>query len=58
MGNRQLFHEQERNNNRKRYGNRAVHEGTRNFKPHIYEGFKNESAKPHFWMSPQKWINE
>jgi len=28
------------------------------FKPHIYEGFKNESAKPHFWMSPQKWINE
>lgn len=26
------------------------------FKPHIYEGFKNESAKPHFWMSPQKWI--
>ena len=25
-----------------------------NFKPHIYEGFKNESAKPHFWMSPQK----
>ena len=29
-----------------------------NFKPHIYEGFKNESAKPHFWMSPQKWIAE
>ena len=29
-----------------------------NFKPLIYEGFKNESAKPHFWMSPQKWINE
>jgi hypothetical protein len=28
-----------------------------NFNPHIYEGFKNESAKPHFWMSPQKWIN-
>jgi len=28
------------------------------FKPHIYEGFKNESAKPHFWMSPQKWIAE
>ena len=28
------------------------------FKPHIYEGFKNESAKPHFWMSAQKWINE
>jgi hypothetical protein len=28
------------------------------FKPHIYEGFKSESAKPHFWMSPQKWINE
>ncbi|MDR0907674.1 MAG: KilA-N domain-containing protein [Rikenellaceae bacterium] len=29
-----------------------------NFKPHIYEGFKIESAKPSFWMSPQKWINE
>ncbi len=29
-----------------------------NFKPHIYEGFKNESAKPHFWMSAQKWISE
>ena len=29
-----------------------------NFNPHIYEGFKQESAKPHFWMSPQKWINE
>jgi len=29
-----------------------------NFKPHIYEGFKNESARPHFWMSAQKWINE
>ena len=29
-----------------------------NFNPHIYEGFKNESAKPHFWMSPQKWITE
>ena len=29
-----------------------------NFKPHIYEGFKIESAKPHFWMSPQKWIAE
>ena len=28
------------------------------FKPHIYEGFKTESAKPHFWMSPQKWITE
>ncbi|HOZ84522.1 MAG TPA: KilA-N domain-containing protein [Niabella sp.] len=28
------------------------------FKPHIYEGFKNESAKPHFWMSPQKWSKE
>lgn len=28
------------------------------FNPHIYEGFKNESAKPHFWMSPQKWISE
>ena len=23
-----------------------------NFNPHIYEGFKNESAKPYFWMSP------
>ena len=23
------------------------------FKLHIYEEFKNESAKPHFWMSPQ-----
>jgi hypothetical protein len=29
-----------------------------NFNPHIYEGFKSESAKPHFWMSPQKWITE
>ena len=29
-----------------------------NFNPHIYEGFKIESAKPHFWMSAQKWINE
>ena len=29
-----------------------------NFNPHIYEGFKSESAKPHFWMSPQKWISE
>jgi hypothetical protein len=29
-----------------------------NFNPHIYEGVKKESAKPHFWMSPQKWINE
>jgi hypothetical protein len=28
------------------------------FNPHIYEGFKNESAKPHFWMSPQKWISK
>jgi len=28
------------------------------FNPHIYEGVKNESAKPHFWMSPQKWIKE
>ena len=28
------------------------------FKPHISEEFKNESAKPHFWMSPQKWIKE
>ena len=29
-----------------------------NFNPHIYEGFKRESAKPHFWMSAQKWISE
>jgi len=29
-----------------------------NFNPHIYEGFKIESAKPHFWMSPLKWITE
>jgi len=29
-----------------------------NFNPHTYEGFKNESAKPHFWMSPQKWLKE
>lgn len=29
-----------------------------NFNPHIYEGFKIESAKPSFWMSPQKWIGE
>ncbi len=28
------------------------------FNPHIYEGFKIESAKPSFWMSPQKWISE
>ena len=28
------------------------------FKPHIYEGFKQESAKPTFWMSPKKWIDE
>jgi hypothetical protein len=28
------------------------------FKPHIYEGFKADSAKPHFWMSPQKWAKE
>lgn len=28
------------------------------FNPHIYEGFKNESAKPQFWMSPSKWISE
>lgn len=26
------------------------------FKPHIYEEFKIESARPSFWMSPQKWI--
>jgi len=32
--------------------------GNPNFNPHIYEGFKNESAKSHFWMSPQKWIIE
>jgi hypothetical protein len=24
------------------------------FNPHIYEGFKNESAKPHFWTSSQE----
>lgn len=29
-----------------------------NFKPHIYEGFKVQSARPSFWMSPQKWIKE
>ncbi len=29
-----------------------------NFKPHIFEGFKKESAKPSFWISPQKWISE
>jgi hypothetical protein len=28
------------------------------FKPHIYEGFKTESADPSFWMSAQKWIKE
>jgi hypothetical protein len=28
------------------------------FKPHIYEGFKNASADPSFWMSPQRWIKE
>ena len=28
------------------------------FKAHIYEGFKSESAKPHFWMSARKWIKE
>ena len=28
------------------------------FKPHIYEGFKQESAKPSFWMSPKKWVDE
>jgi hypothetical protein len=27
------------------------------FKPHRYEGFKIESAKPSFWMSPKKWID-
>ena len=26
------------------------------FKPHIYEGFKTDSARAHFWMSAQKWI--
>ena len=29
-----------------------------NFKPHIYEGFKIQSARPSFWMSPQKWIKK
>ena len=29
-----------------------------NFKPHIYEGFKIQSARPSFWMSPQKWVKE
>ena len=29
-----------------------------NFKPHIYEEFKVQSARPSFWMSPQKWIKE
>jgi len=28
------------------------------FKPHIFEGFKIQSAEPSFWMSPQKWIKE
>lgn len=28
------------------------------FKPHIYEEFKILSARPSFWMSPQKWIKE
>ncbi|MCL2024696.1 MAG: KilA-N domain-containing protein [Coriobacteriia bacterium] len=28
------------------------------FKPLRYEGFRNESAEPHFWMSAQKWIRE
>ena len=28
------------------------------FKPHIYEEFKTQSARPSFWMSPQKWIKE
>lgn len=28
------------------------------FKPHIYEEFKIQSARPSFWMSPQKWIRE
>ncbi|MCL2111791.1 MAG: KilA-N domain-containing protein [Clostridiales bacterium] len=27
------------------------------FKPHIYEGFKQEAAQPTFWMSPKKWID-
>jgi len=26
------------------------------FKPHIYEGFKAESAENSFWLSPQKWV--
>jgi hypothetical protein len=28
-----------------------------NFNLPIFEGFKNESAKLHFRMSPQKWNN-
>jgi len=28
------------------------------FNPHIYEGFRTQSAEPSFWMSPQKWIKE
>ena len=28
------------------------------FKPHIYEGFRTQSAEPSFWMSLQKWIKE
>jgi hypothetical protein len=28
------------------------------FNPHIYEGFKAESAKPSFWISPKQWIKE
>ena len=27
-----------------------------NFNPHIFEGFKVESAENAFWMSPKKWI--
>jgi len=27
-------------------------------KPHIYEGFKVDSARLYFWISAQKWINE
>ena len=27
------------------------------FNPHIYEGFRTQSAEPSFWMSLQKWYN-
>ena len=29
-----------------------------NFKPHIYEGFKTESAENNFWLSPKKWTEQ